>query len=138
MIHHLIAIADHAHQPLSGSQYDLILFNNFKILRENLTKLVMTAIASFITAVTPMKKLNIAEAKAQFSKLVSDAARGKATIIVRGGTPVAKIVPFDQKAAKIKFGTYKGRMVIPGDFDAPDQEIIELFENGPLFPERKS
>jgi prevent-host-death family protein len=84
-----------------------------------------------------MKKLNIAEAKAQFSKLVSDAARGQVTIIARGGRPVARIVPFEEKPSKIKFGTYKGQMVIPDDFDAPDQEIIELFENGPLFPEPK-
>jgi prevent-host-death family protein len=81
-----------------------------------------------------MKKLNIAEAKAQFSKLVSDAARGQVTIIARGGRPVARIVPFEERPSKIKFGTYKGQMVIPDDFDAPDQEIIELFENGPLFP----
>jgi prevent-host-death family protein len=85
-----------------------------------------------------MKKLNIAEAKAQFSKLVNDAARGKTTIIARGGRPVARIVPFDEKPGKIKFGTYKGEMVIPKDFDALDEDIIEMFENsGPLFPKRK-
>jgi prevent-host-death family protein len=85
-----------------------------------------------------MKKLNIAEAKAQFSKLVSDAACGKTTIISRRGRPVARIVPFDDQPGKIRFGTYKGQMVIPKDFDAPDEDIIELFGNsGPLFPERK-
>jgi prevent-host-death family protein len=84
-----------------------------------------------------MKKLNIAEAKAQFSKLVNDAARGESTIIARGGRPVARIVPFEEKPNKIKFGTYKGEMVIPDDFDAPDQDIIDLFEDGPLLPEPK-
>jgi prevent-host-death family protein len=85
-----------------------------------------------------MKKLNIAEAKAQFSKLVSDAARGKTTIVARGGRPVARIVPFDDRPGKIKFGTYKGKMVIPHDFDAPDQDTVDMFENtGPLAPERK-
>jgi prevent-host-death family protein len=85
-----------------------------------------------------MKKLNIAEAKAQFSKLVQDAARGKTTIVARGGKPVARIVPFDDQPSKIKFGTYKGKLVIPKDFDAPDQDIVEMFENsGPLVPERK-
>jgi prevent-host-death family protein len=84
-----------------------------------------------------MKKLNISEAKAQFSKLVSDAARGKTTIISRRGRPVARIVPFDDQLGKIRFGTYKGQMIIPKDFDAPDEDIIELFENsGPLFPKR--
>jgi len=86
----------------------------------------------------PVKKLNIAEAKAQFSKLVNDAARGKTTIIARGGRPVARIVPLDDKPSKIKFGTYKGKLVIPDDFDAPDPDVIDMFENaGPLIPERK-
>lgn len=85
-----------------------------------------------------MKKLNIAEAKAQFSKLVNDAARGKITIIAHGGRPVARIVPFDDVPGKIKFGTYKGKMFIPEDFDAPDPDVIDMFEtSAPLFPERK-
>jgi prevent-host-death family protein len=89
-------------------------------------------------AVDVMKKLNLAEAKAQLSKLVSDAARGETTVIVRGGRPVARIVPFDEQPRKIKFGTYKGQMVIPKNFDAPDRDAIELLENsGSLFPERK-
>jgi len=45
-------------------------------------------------------------------------------------------MPFDnRKPQKIKFGTLKGKIVIPEDFDAPDQDIIDMFENsGPLFP----
>jgi prevent-host-death family protein len=83
----------------------------------------------------PMKKLNIAKAKAQFSKLVNDASRGKTTIVAHGGRPVARIVPFDDQQGKIKFGTYKGKIGIPADFDAPDQDIIDMFEgSGPLFP----
>jgi prevent-host-death family protein len=85
-----------------------------------------------------MKKLNIAEAKAQLSKLVNDAARGKTVIIARHGRPVARIVPFDHQPGEIKFGTYRGKMLVPADFDAPDQDIIDMFESsGPLFPERK-
>jgi len=83
-----------------------------------------------------MKTLNITEARAQLSKIVNDAARGETTIIARNGRAVARIVPFDNsKAEKIKFGTLKGKIVIPEDFDAPDQDIIDMFENsGPLFP----
>ena len=86
-----------------------------------------------------MKQLNLAEAKAKFSELVDAAARGDGTIIAKSGTPVAMLVPLDhEKHAPIKFGTYKGKLVIPDDFDAPDQDIIDMFENsGPLFPERK-
>jgi antitoxin (DNA-binding transcriptional repressor) of toxin-antitoxin stability system len=69
---------------------------------------------------------------------VNDAARGKTTIIARDGRPVARIVPYDDKPSKIKFGTYKGKMVVPADFYAPDQDIIDLFENSArIFPRRK-
>jgi len=83
-----------------------------------------------------MKTLNITEARAQLSKIVNDATRGETTIIARNGRAVARIVPFDNsKPEKIKFGTLKGKIVIPEDFDAPDQDIIDMFENsGPLFP----
>ena len=83
-----------------------------------------------------MKTLNITEARAQLSKIVNDATRGETTIIARNGRAVARIVPFDNsKPEKIKFGTLKGKIVIPEDFDEPDQDIIDMFENsGPLFP----
>jgi len=83
-----------------------------------------------------MKQLNVAEAKAKFSELVDAAARGDGTVIAKSGTPVAMLVPLAQeKHPPIKFGTYKGKIEIPADFDAPDQEIVDMFENsGPLFP----
>ena len=86
-----------------------------------------------------MKQLNVAEAKAKFSELVDAAARGDGTIIAKSGTPVAMLVPLDkERLTPIKFDTYKGKMVIPADFDAPDQDIIDMFENsGPIFPARK-
>jgi hypothetical protein len=38
----------------------------------------------------------------------------------------------------IKFGTYKGTMTIPQDFDAPDQDIIDMFDNSnPVMPEQR-
>ena len=87
-----------------------------------------------------VKQFNVGEAKAKFSELVDAAARGDATVIAKSGIPVAMLVPLDYKKRRVpvKFGTYKGKMVIPGDFDAPDQDIIDMFENaGPLIPERK-
>jgi prevent-host-death family protein len=86
-----------------------------------------------------MKTLNITEARTQLSKIVNDAASGKTTIIARNGRPVARIVPFDnRKPEKIRFGTLKGKIEIREDFDAPDEEIIEMFENsGPLLPRPK-
>lgn len=44
---------------------------------------------------TSMKRMSVAEAKAHFSELVSDARRGKKTVILRHGTPAAAVVPAD-------------------------------------------
>lgn len=84
-----------------------------------------------------LKQVNIAEAKAKFSKLVAAAARGDAIIIAKAGTPVAMLVPLERESGRvpIKSGTYKGTMIIPPDFDAPDQDIIDMFENAdPIMP----
>jgi prevent-host-death family protein len=87
-----------------------------------------------------MKQFNVAEAKARFSELVDAAAHGDSTIIAKSGTPVAMLVPlgYERQRTKVKFGTYKGKMVIPDDFDAPNEDIVDMFENsGPLFPGRR-
>jgi hypothetical protein len=40
----------------------------------------------------------------------------------------------EEQRTLIKFGTYQGEMVILDDFDAPDEDIIDMFENSnPLF-----
>jgi hypothetical protein len=58
----------------------------------------------------------------------------------RADTPVAMPVPLERekRRAPVKFGTYEGEIVIPEDFDAPDREIIDMFQNsGPIFPRRR-
>ena len=79
-----------------------------------------------------MKQLNLAEAKAKFSELVDAAARGAGTIIAKSGTPVAMLVPLDQrKRAPIKFGTLRGKMWIADNFDDPlPDDVLEEFEKG--------
>jgi len=51
--------------------------------------------------------MNIGEAKAHFSELIDQAARGTSTIIAKAGTPLAMIVPFS-KPKKVVFGWGKG------------------------------
>jgi prevent-host-death family protein len=52
--------------------------------------------------------LNVGEAKAVFSQLVDEAARGACFVIAKAGTPVARIVPLEAEPKKIVFGTMKG------------------------------
>jgi prevent-host-death family protein len=60
------------------------------------------------------RELNVGEAKAVFSQLVDEAARGAHFVIAKAGTPVARIVPLDVEPKKIIFGTMKG-MLSPED-----------------------
>ena len=54
------------------------------------------------------RELNVGEAKAVFSQLVDEAARGAHFVIAKAGTPVARIVPLDAEPKKFVFGTLKG------------------------------
>jgi prevent-host-death family protein len=59
------------------------------------------------------RELNVGQAKAVFSQLVDEAARGAHFVIAKAGTPVARIVPPDEPK-KLVFGTMKG-MLSPED-----------------------
>ncbi len=53
------------------------------------------------------RELNVGEAKALFSQLVDEAARGARFVIAKAGTPDARIVPLDVEPKKIVFGTIR-------------------------------
>ena len=46
-----------------------------------------------------MAQFDVAEAKARFSELIDEAARGSTIVIAKSGTPVAKIVPIAAERA---------------------------------------
>ncbi len=73
-----------------------------------------------------MVLVNVYEAKTQLSKLLEAVERGEKVTIARAGRPIADLVPHQR--ADIVWGTWKGAVVIPDDFDEPDQEIIDMFE----------
>lgn len=79
-----------------------------------------------------MVQFNVAEAKAKFSELIDEAARGKTIIIAKSGTPVAKIVPLETGRHKVKFGLLKGKIWIADDFDAPlPDDVLAAFTGDP-------
>jgi prevent-host-death family protein len=85
-----------------------------------------------------VKQVNIHEAKTHLSRLVEAAARGEVFVIAKAGRPLVKVVPVDapeDRAKPRRFGFMKGQFSVPDDFDTFMQdEIIEMFEEGPLFP----
>lgn len=81
--------------------------------------------------------VNIHEAKTHLSKLLKRVVLGEEVIIVKAGTPVAKLVPFDQQPRARVFGSAKGEFTVPDDFNEPDPEIEALFYEGRLFPRKR-
>ena len=77
---------------------------------------------------------NVSEAKAELSALLVMVENGEEVVIARGGKPVARLVPIPVRAEPRKAGALKGRIWISPDFDAPDQELEDLFRGGPIEP----
>ena len=78
-----------------------------------------------------MQSVNIHDAKTHLSRLVEDAARGKAFIIAKAGKPMVKVVPLEagemQEAHRLGF--MAGEIRTPDDFDRMDAgRIAALFE----------
>jgi prevent-host-death family protein len=79
--------------------------------------------------------VNIAEAKAQLSRLIERVERGEVVLIGRYGRVVAKLVPPEAppKPKRVP-GVWKGKVWIAPDFDQPNAEIARMMEEGPLEP----
>jgi prevent-host-death family protein len=76
-----------------------------------------------------METVNIYEAKAKLSKLISQAAAGEDVIIGRSGKPVARLTQLEEKKRVVRFGLLKGKIKISKDFDEPlPDEIIAAFQ----------
>jgi prevent-host-death family protein len=83
--------------------------------------------------------VNIFEAKTQLSKLIEMVERGEEVIIARAGKPVARLTQLKPEKKPIIFGLMKGQIWVADDFDAPlPDEILDQFENGPIFPPERS
>jgi prevent-host-death family protein len=81
------------------------------------------------------KQVNIYEAKSQLSRLVDEVEAGGEVVIARAGKPVARLVPLQRSPLRRTPGAWKGKVWMAPDFDETDEELIDLFYNGPVFPE---
>ena len=76
-----------------------------------------------------MKAVNTHEAKTHFSRLLRRVAAGEEITIANRGVPVARLVPVMNKNGGRIWGMYRGKFVVPDDFDAPlPDEILDAFE----------
>ncbi|GEM88065.1 type II toxin-antitoxin system Phd/YefM family antitoxin [Meiothermus granaticius] len=81
------------------------------------------------------KLVNIAEAKAQLSRLVERVERGEVVFIGRYGRVVAKLVPPEAAPRPRRVpGVWKGQIWMASDFDEPNAEISRMMEEGSIEP----
>lgn len=84
-----------------------------------------------------MTQVNMLEAKTKLSKLVEAIETGEESevILARNGKPVAKIVPLAPKRRRLGLHDGEFPSLSLEEFNAADEEIARLFNDGPLFPE---
>ncbi len=77
-----------------------------------------------------MRIVNMLEAKTHFSKLVSDVESGAESeiIVARNGKPAVRIMPMAPKRGGMLIGLAEGEFKAPEDFDAYNEEVLEMFE----------
>lgn len=70
--------------------------------------------------------VNLAEAKANLSKLVDRAFTGEQIVIAKNNLPLVDLVPHQAKG-KRKLGLLAGKFKLPDDFNDEVPEINEMF-----------
>jgi len=68
--------------------------------------------------------------KAQLSKLVDQAAKGKSFVIAKAGKPMVRVIPVDAPISPRRVGFMTGGIAVPDDFDRMGVEQIEGRFNG--------
>lgn len=79
---------------------------------------------------------NVTEAKAELSALLVMVENGEEVVISRAGKPVARLTKIEPRREPRKLGLLEGQFWISQDFDEPDQELEDLFYEGPIEPSR--
>jgi prevent-host-death family protein len=75
-----------------------------------------------------MVEVNVHEAKTHLSRLLARVEAGEEVLISRAGKPVARLVAAAPARPKRVPGTWKGKVRIAEDFDAPlPPEVLKLF-----------
>lgn len=81
---------------------------------------------------SPMRTVNMHEAKSQLSALVEAANAGEEVVIARAGMPVARLVPYRATSEPRRPGGWEGNVWISDDFDAPlPDDLRRLFGGDP-------
>jgi prevent-host-death family protein len=77
------------------------------------------------------RTINLYEAKTHLSALVDAAERGEEIVIAKNGIAKARLVPAAEPTRERKPSGLLKVAYIADDFDAPDEDIVGLFEGEP-------
>jgi len=80
-----------------------------------------------LAKVSPVKQVNIHEAKSQLSRLLEDVERGERVVIARAGEPVAVLVPYKAAVRRRRLGLFAGEATMRDDFDELPADIAAAF-----------
>lgn len=76
-----------------------------------------------------MEKINVHDAKTNFSRLLDRAQEGEEFVIAKAGKPVARLGPLRAARQSRRLGILSGRFKIPDDFNAPLPDgLMRAFE----------
>ena len=77
-----------------------------------------------------MQRVNIREAKSQFSRLIAAARRGEEVVICHAGKPVARLTAFEPARKMPRLGMWAGKIKVTPGWDSPDTdaEIEAMFD----------
>ncbi len=82
-----------------------------------------------------MKFVNTHEAKTQLSRLIAAVRAGEEVVICQAGKPVVRLEAYEPARKKPKLGTFKGKIRLDPDWDAPETnaeiEALMLGEDPP-------
>lgn len=75
-----------------------------------------------------MRRVGMHEAKTHLSQLVREVEAGEEVVVLRGGVPVARLVPYTAPIAR-QLGMDRGALLVPDDFDAPlPDDVLDAFD----------
>lgn len=78
--------------------------------------------------------INMHDAKSQLSRLVDQALAGEEVVIARAGEPQVRLVPIKPTDRRRTPGCWAGKLRMAPDFDATPPDVIDAFEQNPVFP----
>ena len=71
-------------------------------------------------------QVNVYEAKSRLSALLAHVAAGEEVVIAKAGTPVARLIPFEERPARRVLGTLAGRVHLSKEYEWSDEELDDL------------